>query len=170
MSISYYRSVMSYRMIVKTQLLSPGVFFFFQAEDGIRDVAVTGVQTCALPISGRQGRPLCRLPPPDGGDGLPGDPGEPRRARAAPPCGRREPLSVHFVLGLDGRDPGVRRRRRGAGALLPRRPRIPAAARAGGGALRGAGGLAALTRSSRAPRWAGAATAWGARPSLPPSA
>src|SRR2546422_11351822 len=27
-----------------------GVFFFFQAEDGIRDVAVTGVQTCALPI------------------------------------------------------------------------------------------------------------------------
>src|SRR5256884_1973104 len=28
-------------------------FFFFQAEDGIRDVAVTGVQTCALPISYR---------------------------------------------------------------------------------------------------------------------
>src|SRR3989449_1906971 len=32
-------------------LMSPVlVFFFFQAEDGIRDVAVTGVQTCALPI------------------------------------------------------------------------------------------------------------------------
>src|SRR2546422_3174053 len=29
-------------------------FFFFQAEDGIRDVAVTGVQTCALPISNRR--------------------------------------------------------------------------------------------------------------------
>src|SRR2546422_10911001 len=29
-------------------------FFFFQAEDGIRDVAVTGVQTCALPISERR--------------------------------------------------------------------------------------------------------------------
>src|SRR3989449_11783902 len=28
-----------------------GWIFFFQAEDGIRDVAVTGVQTCALPIS-----------------------------------------------------------------------------------------------------------------------
>src|SRR2546425_1563308 len=28
------------------------VFFFFQAEDGIRDKLVTGVQTCALPISG----------------------------------------------------------------------------------------------------------------------
>src|SRR5438445_8533280 len=27
------------------------VIFFFQAEDGIRDIGVTGVQTCALPIS-----------------------------------------------------------------------------------------------------------------------
>src|SRR2546430_11907435 len=27
------------------------VYFFFQAEDGIRDLTVTGVQTCALPIS-----------------------------------------------------------------------------------------------------------------------
>src|SRR5216683_4783322 len=26
------------------------VFFFFQAEDGIRDLIVTGLQTCALPI------------------------------------------------------------------------------------------------------------------------
>src|SRR5438046_8043998 len=30
-------------------------FFFFQAEDGIRDWSVTGVQTCALPISWRFG-------------------------------------------------------------------------------------------------------------------
>src|SRR5882757_3208474 len=31
-------------------------FFFFQAEDGIRDIGVTGVQTCALPIwRGRSG-------------------------------------------------------------------------------------------------------------------
>src|SRR3712207_7440828 len=29
------------------------VFCFFQAEDGIRDIGVTGVQTCALPISPR---------------------------------------------------------------------------------------------------------------------
>src|SRR5690348_17810453 len=29
-------------------------FFFFQAEDGIRDGRVTGVQTCALPISAAQ--------------------------------------------------------------------------------------------------------------------
>src|SRR2546430_8316219 len=33
---------------------SVSVFFFFQAEDGIRDLTVTGVQTCALPIFGRQ--------------------------------------------------------------------------------------------------------------------
>src|SRR5205809_5255379 len=30
------------------------LIFFFQAEDGIRDVAVTGVQTCALPILGER--------------------------------------------------------------------------------------------------------------------
>src|SRR5205823_472008 len=32
--------------------------FFFQAEDGIRDKLVTGVQTCALPISGASVTPL----------------------------------------------------------------------------------------------------------------
>ena len=31
------------------------IFFFFQAEDGIRDISVTGVQTCALPIYRRAG-------------------------------------------------------------------------------------------------------------------
>src|SRR5207245_8038745 len=31
-------------------LLYVDAFFFFQAEDGIRDATVTGVQTCALPI------------------------------------------------------------------------------------------------------------------------
>src|SRR2546428_2855580 len=40
------------------------IFFFFQAEDGIRDLIVTGVQTCALPIfaplalSGLEQRPI----------------------------------------------------------------------------------------------------------------
>src|SRR5207253_8595364 len=33
-------------------------FFFFQAEDGIRDGHVTGVQTCALPISNYANSPL----------------------------------------------------------------------------------------------------------------
>src|SRR5437763_14871645 len=39
-------------MIRATLTLS---YFFFQAEDGIRDTSVTGVQTCALPIWGRPG-------------------------------------------------------------------------------------------------------------------
>src|SRR3989475_61151 len=34
----------------KLSLLPKKLFFFFQAEDGIRDLTVTGVQTCALPI------------------------------------------------------------------------------------------------------------------------
>src|SRR5260370_35642389 len=47
--------------------------FFFQAEDGIRDSSVTGVQTCALPICGGGDR-AHRLPPPGR-----------RRARSPPP-------------------------------------------------------------------------------------
>src|SRR5256884_903219 len=43
-------------LVAATGLIS--IFFFFQAEDGIRDVAVTGVQTCALPISA--GIPVAR--------------------------------------------------------------------------------------------------------------
>src|SRR2546430_3483369 len=34
--------------VARTSIL---ILFFFQAEDGIRDLTVTGVQTCALPIS-----------------------------------------------------------------------------------------------------------------------
>src|SRR3712207_6860125 len=33
------------------------LIFFFQAEDGIRDIGVTGVQTCALPICAAEGVP-----------------------------------------------------------------------------------------------------------------
>src|SRR2546430_2137589 len=36
--------------IIILVLLTVSLFFFFQAEDGIRDLTVTGVQTCALPI------------------------------------------------------------------------------------------------------------------------
>src|SRR2546430_9525301 len=35
------------------------IFFFFQAEDGIRDLTVTGVQTCALPICDSPLRQRC---------------------------------------------------------------------------------------------------------------
>src|SRR2546430_11621899 len=39
------------------------IFFFFQAEDGIRDLTVTGVQTCALPIStGQAAKYISRHP------------------------------------------------------------------------------------------------------------
>src|SRR5262249_58431543 len=34
----------------RTTAVTHSIFFFFQAEDGIRDWSVTGVQTCALPI------------------------------------------------------------------------------------------------------------------------
>src|SRR2546429_32250 len=43
------RPVCQDRMTMEEYLVNV-YFFFFQAEDGIRDVAVTGVQTCALPI------------------------------------------------------------------------------------------------------------------------
>src|SRR6266446_10450948 len=48
-----------------------GFFFFFQAEDGIRDYKVTGVQTCALPIcpTGCPARALPPLRPPSQGAG-----------------------------------------------------------------------------------------------------
>src|SRR5256885_10771030 len=45
--------------------------FFFQAEDGIRDYKVTGVQTCALPICAQRDRPAARRAPLEGAD----DPG-----------------------------------------------------------------------------------------------
>src|SRR3712207_7863668 len=38
-------------------------FFFFQAEDGIRDIGVTGVQTCALPICDAFPDPASRFQP-----------------------------------------------------------------------------------------------------------
>src|SRR5256886_3013991 len=63
---------------VSTVVLS---LFFFQAEDGIRDLTVTGVQTCALPISRRPAGHRARR-------GVPGRrPSTPRRARC--PAGRR---------------------------------------------------------------------------------
>src|ERR1039457_3485884 len=54
-------------------------FFFFQAEDGIRDYKVTGVQTCALPISAGSGSATPRRPVRN------------RRARIPPSRGRPSP-------------------------------------------------------------------------------
>src|SRR5882757_10620197 len=63
--------------------------FFFQAEDGIRDIGVTGVQTCALPISLDRRRPD-RAPGPDREEGHPHREGCRRREdpRAAAGAGR----------------------------------------------------------------------------------
>src|SRR5207244_5422616 len=78
-------------------------FFFFQAEDGIRDDLVTGVQTCALPISGSRG------------------PGEGWRARRRTACrqSRRRPGRRRRPPRWSGRPPEGRRAGR-AGSGSPR--------------------------------------------------
>src|SRR3989337_2033652 len=66
--------------------------FFFQAEDGIRDATVTGVQTCALPISG----------------GARAHAGSPRRPRSAP-WPRRPPPQIGRASCRESVDLGGRR-------------------------------------------------------------
>src|SRR5207248_8596695 len=65
--ISYYFvcTTLSVTLLVLLLISLFFFFFFFQAEDGIRDRTVTGVQTCALPISSARGfHPRhCRCPP-----------------------------------------------------------------------------------------------------------
>src|SRR5690606_41070654 len=65
-------------------------YFFFQAEDGIRDFHVTGVQTCALPISATPSRPS---PPARAGTPAPGRASATTccRSRRRPDCSRRPP-------------------------------------------------------------------------------
>src|SRR5688500_19127222 len=81
------------------------IIFFFQAEDGIRDYKVTGVQTCALPISSVRCRQdaaragHARLDPPRTGRrcrvGLPPPSGEgPQRTRLGPFPARSEERRV----------------------------------------------------------------------------
>src|SRR5438874_13825627 len=82
-------------------------FFFFQAEDGIRDLYVTGVQTCALPISfstrggggaGTAARALCLLP---SGEPCAGSLDVGARARLRAREGRRgRHVSAHGARGI----------------------------------------------------------------------
>src|SRR2546430_6196271 len=44
-------------VVMVQHLMVLSIIFFFQAEDGIRDLTVTGVQTCALPICHGLARP-----------------------------------------------------------------------------------------------------------------
>src|SRR6266498_4369129 len=75
-------------------------FFFFQAEDGIRDADVTGVQTCALPISGRA------IGPAVPGRADPAGPPRVRGRRAAHPLRPRAILWTTSERGSAGRHPG----------------------------------------------------------------
>src|SRR2546427_9331070 len=91
-------------------------FFFFQAEDGIRDLTVTGVQTCALPI--------CRAPVhrTARGPDAPARPGPSRRWRRESPPRRG--------IRTPSRRGGDRHRRAGSGAPhLQFTPRAPASRR-----------------------------------------
>src|SRR5260370_42219937 len=47
----WFEPIQSCLATISRSLIIAVYFFFFQAEDGIRDSSVTGVQTCALPIS-----------------------------------------------------------------------------------------------------------------------
>src|SRR2546427_2514 len=94
-------------------------FFFFQAEDGIRDLTVTGVQTCALPISAPPGPfpPRCPASGADEADralGLGASMrADPRMAGSGPfrPQGRRETLCPAALGGgrVGGRSTNPRR-------------------------------------------------------------
>src|SRR5690606_40424849 len=93
-------------------------FFFFQAEDGIRDFHVTGVQTCALPISflprpcsSRNGSPTkaaspTRSSPPSGAPASRRCPILPRCRRRA--SGRRGTLPPRWVSRSEERREGKR--------------------------------------------------------------
>src|SRR3712207_8876125 len=77
-------------------------FFFFKAEDGIRDIGVTGVQTCALPI--------LKTKPPQ-------QPKPPRRSSAGRslPAARRDAPSGADVPHVDSAMPGARSEERRVG-------------------------------------------------------
>src|SRR5205809_2019505 len=97
-------------------------FFFFQAEDGIRDVAVTGVQTCALPISrtaaARAGAGQARSAPGCRPRSRRRPVADARRGRALPrsrglrpgPCRSRAPTPSPHVARPPGAAPTARRR------------------------------------------------------------
>src|SRR3712207_6875828 len=99
---SNYINILCLFKDVSVLLYVSSFFFFFQAEDGIRDIGVTGVQTCALPIYGAAERPPvhAREPLPTG------------RARSGAASGRAaDPRPVHQAT------PRPRRRT----AVTPRR-------------------------------------------------
>src|SRR2546427_855740 len=94
------------------------LFFFFQAEDGIRDLTVTGVQTCALPISHRVRRPArhpadyqATAPAGVSASGVPAGTRHDRfdRAPQAPQGDCLQPRGVFLVLRGGRMDGGIER-------------------------------------------------------------
>src|SRR5260370_5787391 len=85
---------MGYYTVVRGELC----FFFFQAEDGIRDSSVTGVQTCALPIWPRcASSPNCRW--------APVRPGQPVAEDARSGSGAHRQFGEEAQRGLGGPQP-----------------------------------------------------------------
>src|SRR5256886_1581727 len=110
------------------------VFFFFQAEDGIRDLTVTGVQTCALPISRpRHARAVLLHGHPSGRAG------GAERARRGPRLGPGEGAR-------EGEEGAARPRRRPGGPRAA--PLLPPARRGGArGNARRPGGVRGAART-----------------------
>src|SRR5690625_5213042 len=82
--------------------------FFFQAEDGIRDGHVTGVQTCALPILGESdARKAQNIPRPDPTEAFQNPPYSPSAyATHAPPAPNQLPRSAEqYKTQTDNRTP-----------------------------------------------------------------
>src|SRR2546429_4670193 len=93
----------------KANVAQQVLYFFLQEDDGIRDVAVTGVQTCALPIYRAR-------------NGLSGPSGQRAPARAAAQR-RAEHAGVLRPAAAAALSAAVPVRGRGAGAALPARDR-----------------------------------------------
>src|SRR2546426_490862 len=138
-------------------------FFFFQAEDGIRDYKVTGVQTCALPISTARCSPRGRRRAPGRSRSWwrPPATAGPAPSAAGWRAGR-SPSPRSRARGRRRRDrprsPGWRGRRRGAGARRVRGPGRPGPRPTWSGAWPSA---------PRARRGNGGVPPWGRRSSEP---
>src|SRR5205823_7026588 len=88
------------------ELLELVLVFFFQAEDGIRDKLVTGVQTCALPIFQPDGPSASGRPSLPHADGVAADRAHPRQGRRvdrAPDRDRRALRSEERRVGKEWR-------------------------------------------------------------------
>src|SRR2546430_16264556 len=103
-------------------------FFFFQAEDGIRDLTVTGVQTCALPIAGgwreaaERGLERTRFRAQELDE---------HRAVLRPQLTRRDQRRARVQVPLPAAGAKLREQRGVLAPLRPAGPEAPAAARAG---------------------------------------